>query len=220
MSKEIIQDESSNVTEIPIDFDHSLLCWVDPGNKFCRVDEELDKLTLIWDWSENCFHYLFLYRIGLEVSRKCNKRFMAHKRSVHWYKTTVKRANGIYITLEGMLPAASKVKRLRGYDRKLMWNTADDNTRKCGRIFNSLNSITAEYVNCSRALLSVNSGRHCGKPSRLYCYCDTHLRIKDKHNIIRSLMPDPTTVSFDIRADETTSAYTVAEFTRSEAVAK
>jgi hypothetical protein len=46
MSGKIIQDESSNVTGIPADFDNSLSSWVDLKNSFCEVDRELDQLTL------------------------------------------------------------------------------------------------------------------------------------------------------------------------------
>jgi hypothetical protein len=122
MLGEIIQDESSKVTGIPVDFDNSLSSWVDLKNSFCEVDEELDLLTLIWDQKEECFHCPFLHRIGRDVPERCTKTFeclgstrpiIEHKRSVHKYKTTVRGSKGIKIVLRDMPRMAPRVKRLR-----------------------------------------------------------------------------------------------------------
>jgi hypothetical protein len=111
MSGEIIQDESSNVTGIPVNFDNSLSSWVDLKNSFCEVDEGLDLLTFIWDQKEDCFHCPFLHGIGRDVPERCTKTFeylestrpiMEHRRSVHGYKTTVRGSRGIKIVLRDM----------------------------------------------------------------------------------------------------------------------
>jgi hypothetical protein len=101
---------------------------------------------------------------------------MEHRRSVHGYKTTVRGSRGIKIVLRDMPQMAPRVKRLRDYDRKRKRERQQKLVQENVKGFATLsNPITAEYVNC-KALLSVSSGRRCGKLCSLYRYCGTHMR--------------------------------------------
>jgi hypothetical protein len=90
-------------------------------------------------------------------------------------------------------------------------------TGKCEVIYASSNPISAEYINC-KALLSVSSGRRCGKLCSLYRYCGTHMRIQDSDNIIRSFYPELVNLCYEYRSDNTTTVYTEVVFTRGEAL--